>query len=527
MTTSTSSCCPTVIIIGAGASGTLTAIQLLREAGRRSTGLDVQLLDPAGRWGEGVAFGTPDPEHLLNVPASGMSAFPEDPAHFVSWRARQFPQGGVNPAAFAPRRQYALYLQDTLRDAAVATADLVTLTHVRARAVGVRRTASGVAIATDDGRELPADAAIVATGLPQVGHGWAPEPLRASAFFVADPWTPGALEVVRRDHTGPADVLMVGTGLTMVDVTLSLSGRGNRTDRRLHSVSRHARLPQVHATEPTLAAIPDISDWGTTLEQLRSDVARHIADVKRAAGDWRPAVDGLRFQISTLWGRLSEDDRLAFLSSDAGTWNVIRHRMAPSSAVMIRELSAAGRLAVDAAEVVDARPLPMGGLAVTLSDDSRRDVGWVVNCTGPQADVRCLGNPLLNDLLRPRPAGSMATVATAGMGFRTVEGRLIDSDGRTETPLWTLGALRRGELFESTAIPEIRSQALAVAGAVLHTVTPLPRRLADGRLVSGGHPVARPRDPLGLPLSTTAEAAAAYNAGLERVMRLQSGGAAL
>jgi uncharacterized NAD(P)/FAD-binding protein YdhS len=91
----------------------------------------------------------------------------------------------------------------------------------------------------------------------------------------------------------------------------------------------------------------------------------------------------------------------------------------------------------------------------------------VVNCTGPQADIRGLGDPLLDDLLRPRTAGSLAIVATAGMGLRTVDGRLIDSDGRTETPLWTLGALRRGELFESTAVPEIRSQALAVAGALL------------------------------------------------------------
>jgi hypothetical protein len=113
------------------------------------------------------------------------------------------------------------------------------------------------------------------------------------------------------------------------------------------------------------------------------------------------------------------------------------------------------------------------------------------------------------------------------MGVRTRNGRLIDEHGNTEAPLWTLGALRRGELWESTAVPEIRAQALALATDVLDAIAPLPRRLADGTLVPGTHPVARPRDPLGLPLSTTAEAAATYNAGLERVMRLQSGGEAL
>jgi len=109
------------------------------------------------------------------------------------------------------------------------------------------------------------------------------------------------------------------------------------------------------------------------------------------------------------------------------------------------------------------------------------------------------------------------------MGLRTESGRLVDSAGSTEAPIWTLGCVRRGELWESTAIPEIRAQAAQVAVSVLDEIAPLPRRLADGRLVGGHHPIARPRDPLGLPLSTTAEAAAAYNAGLERLMRLQSG----
>ena len=165
----------------------------------------------------------------------------------------------------------------------------------------------------------------------------------------------------------------------------------------------------------------------------------------------------------------------------------------------------------------------MGGLRVALSNGESLDVGWVVNCTGPQRDIRLLGDSFLDDLIRPRAGGAFGTLATAGMGFRTRDGRLMDSEGTADAPLWTLGALRRGELWESTAVPEIRAQALAVAHSVLDTVAPLPRKLADGRTVSGHHPIARPRDPLGLPISTTADAAASFNAGLERVMRLQDG----
>jgi uncharacterized NAD(P)/FAD-binding protein YdhS len=484
----------------------------------------VVLLDPADRWGRGVSFGTVDDQHLLNVPASGMSALPEDPAHFVSWRRREHPVEGADPGAFAPRREYGRYLDETLRRALDAASDQVSVRHVRAEACGVRRIADRVAITTSDGHELRADAVVVATGLPAAGHDWAPEALRRSAFFVSDPWAPGALELVQRAAAGPADVLMVGTGLTMVDVALSLSDSRNRSDRRLHAVSRHGRLPRAHAEEIRLAAIPDVSDWGTSLAGLRAHVSEHLTTVARTAGDWRPGVDGLRFQIAGLWERLSEEERLEFLADDAGTWNVLRHRMPPGSAAQVRELCSAGRLTVRAGTVRGAEPLPEGGLRVVLDDGSGLEVGWVVNCTGPQADVRRLGHPFLDDLLRPRAGGALAVAATAGMGVRTREGRLVDSHGVADAPLWTLGALRRGELWESTAVPEIRSQALAVATTVLDTVAPLPRRLADGRLVSGHHPVARPRDPLGLPLSTTAGAAAAYNSGLERVMRLQSGG---
>ncbi|MCA1984105.1 FAD/NAD(P)-binding protein [Nocardioides nematodiphilus] len=513
---------PRIVIVGAGAAGALSALHLTREAGRRSTAVEIVLLDPADRWARGTAFGTADDQHLLNVPASGMSALPEDPTHFVAWRRRN--GGSPDGYVFAPRREWARYLDETLSEAVRQAGGEVTVEHRRTRAVGVRRHTCGAAVTTSDGEEIACQAVIVATGLPAAGHHWAPPELADSPFFVPDPWAPGAIDVVRRDRTGPADVLLVGAGLTMVDLTLSLTGEDARTDRVLHALSRSGRLPHPHAPALKPAAIPDVSDWGADLASIRERTHEHLHRVWESAGDWRPAVDGLRFQLATLWGRLTEEDRAAFLATDAGEWNVVRHRMAPSSDVVIRELTHVGRLDQLVGEVRSAEPLPRGGLRVTLSDDRTLDVGWVVNCTGPRLDIRTLGNPLLDDLLRDRKGGALATLATAGMGVRTDHGRLVDEVGSTAAPLWTLGALRKGELWESTAVPEIRTQALALATGVLDAVAPLPRRLADGTVVPGTHPAARPRDPLGLPLSTTAEAAAAYNAGLERVMRLQSGG---
>jgi uncharacterized NAD(P)/FAD-binding protein YdhS len=500
----------------------VTALHLARVARRRGTALEVVVVDPALHRARGTAFGTIDPQHLLNVVAGGMSALPEDPGHFVAWRAREHPELMTEPSVFAPRVDWGRYLAETL-DQAFANDDGISLRHLRVRATGIRRDDAGVTVTTDDAQVVVADAAVLATGERPPGVGWAPEALQRSAFFVADPWAPGALDVVRRDQAGPADVLVVGTGLTMVDVVLSVTGPPGRPDRRVHAVSRHGELPRRHTDELQLAAIPEIDDWGTSLADYRRRVSEHVARVRRSTGDWRPAVDGLRTVVQPLWQRLGDDDRLEFLQVDAGGWGRVRHRMPPVSADVVAALERARVLTRRAAEVVEAEPLTGGGLRVTLSDGSSHEVGWVVNCTGTSSVVRAGTDPLFDDLLTPRAGVARGRLSTAGLGLQTRHGRLVDSAGSTEAPVWTLGSVRRGELLESTAIPEIRNQAAQVATAVLGEIAPQPRRLADGRLVGGHHPVARPRDPLGLPLSTTAEAAAAYNAGLERLMRLQAG----
>ena len=236
---------PRVVVIGAGASGSLTALHLARAARRRGTGLDVVLVDPAVHRARGTAFGTTDPQHLLNVAAGGMSALPEDPGHFVAWRARQHPELMTEPGVFAPRVDWGRYLDETVAQT-FAGGDQVGLRHLRVRATGIRRDDSGVVVTTDDGHVVVGDAVVLATGEKPPGFAWAPEALQRSAFFVPDPWAPGAVDVVRRDAAGPADVLLIGTGLTMVDVVLSLTGPSQRPDRHLHAVSRHGELPKRH-----------------------------------------------------------------------------------------------------------------------------------------------------------------------------------------------------------------------------------------------------------------------------------------
>ena len=215
-----------------------------------------------------------------------------------------------------------------------------------------------VALRTADGAEVAADAAVVAPGLPAAGHAWAPPSLAASAFFVPDPWAPGALDVVRRDRAGLGDVLLVGTGLTMVDVAFSLTDDRNRADRVVHAISRTGRFPRPPRHARCWPPSPTSPTGAAPCDEVRVEVERHVAEVAATAGDWRPAIDGLRFRVQELWSRFSDEDKLRFLAEDAGRWNIHRHRMAPSSTDRIAALREDRRLQVAAARVLDAEPLP-------------------------------------------------------------------------------------------------------------------------------------------------------------------------
>ncbi|MEU3521287.1 FAD/NAD(P)-binding protein [Streptomyces sp. NPDC006654] len=485
-----------VAIVGAGAAGTLTAVQLCESAHRRRTPLDLVLIDPAPEAGRGTAYATRDPRHRLNVPAGGMSAYPDDPGHFVRWLCRHG-EPTVTGADFATRYRYGAYLADTLGQALVRAHGTVAVRRLRTRAQSCTGTPDGrVELHFAAGGPLTVDGAVLATGPAGATAGWAPAVLRTSPRFVGAPWAPGALDPVR---DSPEDILLVGTGLTAVDLALSL----DRPGRTLHALSRSGLLPQAHALGPAGAMpAPDGLD-DTSLGRLRRVVWRHVSRSVRTHGDWRPALDSLRPHTARLWRSLTPQEREDFLAREGALWNTHRHRMAPATAEHVSRARTARRLQVHTGTVTRVTATGTGGLAVELSDGRTLHVGWVVDCTGPG---RRLDDPLWQRLF----ASGAAVPGPLGMGVATRGGRLLDARGRTGLPLFTLGAPRRGELWETTAIPEIRVQAAELAQQLL----PPPERRRAGR---------RPVDGHGQPLSTRADAAAAYRSGLDRVLKVRSG----
>ncbi|WP_156688085.1 FAD/NAD(P)-binding protein [Mycobacterium sp. Marseille-P9652] len=483
-----------VAIVGGGAAGVLTAVHLRR----RKPDAQITLIDASGRPGTGAAYGTNDPTHLLNVPAARMSAWPDDPDHFCRW----LDERAVTPAeGFAPRLAYGRYLQEQLAAADVRfeTAEVVNLAP-----------GDPVRVELNDGRSISADAVVLASGRPEGGMPDSLERAFAPVLesgtdgkVVVDPWAPGALTALAARR--PANVLVVGSGLTGVDVALHLMARG----ATVTLLSRHGELPRRFRATGAPTELPHIDALPpeVSLEQLRTALAADLEHAREFGLDWRQVIDALRPRTARLWRSLGWEDQRRFLREDLRQWEIRRHRMPPTIADAIYAAVDKGQLVVEAGEVAEVSLRGNGvELAVTTDERSvRRHGDAVVVATGAAWDRRALQrSPLWASLL----ANEVASMHPCGIGVRLdADGHLIDAAGAAVPNIVCIGSIRQGELWETTAIPEIRAQAAAIA-----------ELLADD---ARGRPVSAPRLVVATPKLSGAQAS--YAEGVRRLLAVQDG----
>jgi uncharacterized NAD(P)/FAD-binding protein YdhS len=438
---------PTVAVVGAGFSGVLTAVRLLLAP----DGPRVVLIERGPRFGRGAAYSSASPHHLLNVRATNMSAFAERREHFLEWLGRSGPAD--QSQAFVTRDRYGQYLQSILRRAAGEGQNRLVLEHdeVRrlAREGGAWRLELGV------GKTVKADAVVLALGnLPPPLPDAADPSLARSRRFAADPWAwdPAA---------APADgeVLILGSGLTAVDIALSVHGA--RPSASMVALSRHGLLPRRHGEATAPIGAIESAPAGSPAEVLGETRAA-------AREDWRGAIDALRPHVNTLWRGWSLAQRRSFLRHLRPWWDVHRHRLAPQVADQIDGLQRRGLLEVAAGRLrglradgggVHAAWSPRGGGAVV-----ERDFAVAVNCTGPRADLATCGEPLIDSLM----ADGFIRADDCALGLDVdSRSRTIGWDGEPSPMLFAIGPIARGHLFEVTSVPDIRLQAADCAGAVL------------------------------------------------------------
>jgi uncharacterized NAD(P)/FAD-binding protein YdhS len=380
-----------VAVIGGGASGTLVTAYLLRAAAAARIPLRIALIDRHGRHGLGQAYATAHPAHLLNSPTDRMSAVVHDPGHLARWAAAN----GISHDGFLARAAFGRYLGELPADAERTAGPAATVTRITSDVVGLTcnglRRPLRLQLAAD-GR-IDADVAVLATGNRPPAP---PCPVSASHRYICDPWLPGALDGVGDG----SPVVVLGSGLTMLDVAISLTGAHPETV--VHAVSRHALLPREHRCPPGRALQPPALQPADLSPVDLPGLIRRVRVATAASPDgWQAVVDALRPHVPGLWQRLSSPDKRLFLRHVARYWEVHRHRMPPATARRIDQLRSAGRLSVRRGRVIAVSDTPTG-LCIRIEQGTRVAevaAGWLINATGSAADVTATADPLLRGLV--------------------------------------------------------------------------------------------------------------------------------
>ena len=454
---------PVTCIVGGGFSGVAVAWQLLHTLQQPTR---IVVVSKEKLLGRGLAYGTVSPHHLLNVPAGRMGISPDDEAGFL----RYLQQLGLPYASgdFVPRSLYSAYLEHALGEAVAAGAARgivlevhhATVTDIAALAQG------GYSITLDSGSVLQAQVAVMALGnfdpklpLAQTGLSWKEPGLYASA------WDPRGLQTVNKHK----DVLLVGSGLTAFDALLELRHLGHKG--RVTMLSRRGLLAQTHRVHETpppqgvvdFAHLQSLSSVRAMLREVRA----LACTAQRNDHDWRDVLGGMRASTPRLWQQLPELERKRFLRHLAPYWDTHRHRASvPIGSTIAKELQAgslqlvAGRLGslAPTANAWRATIHPRGGRAAHAQEFTA-----VVNCTGPSSDLSATKAPLIRSLMQR----GLLCQDPLRLGVQVDERmQLRDSTGAGQTDLYYIGPLLKADLWEATAVPELRVHASQLAATI-------------------------------------------------------------
>jgi len=454
----------TIAIIGGGVSGALVATHLLRQAAAPLRVVIVERTPPLGR---GVAYGTDCPDHLLNVPASRMGAFPDEPDHFYKWVAARvgrptFPQT-VAPGDFLPRTLYGQYIYSVLMDARNAAAKDVVLDSVVGEAVDIEEKPDGVLVVLSDGRSIEASRVVLALGnLP------GEYPIRKSSQFfhgshyVHVPWIDDALAGIRPED----EILIVGAGLTAADIITQLVHQGHRGT--IHALSRRGLKPQVHRPTPPyrdfLAGLP----LPSTVRQMLHLVRSEVSVAARSGYDWQAVIDALRPHTAAVWQGWPLAERSRFLRHLRPFWETHRHRFAGQTGAQLDALHASGQLKFYAGRLQSLTDAATGAEAVFRHRGTENlttlHVAKVINCTGPRSDYSKYQHPLFINLL----ARGLIDHDPLALGLNAnAEGELFRYRGKPSGWFLTLGAPLKGVLWECTGVAEIRVQARTLSARLI------------------------------------------------------------
>ena len=455
----------TVAIIGGGFCGTLTAVNLARAT---TDPLRIIIVNKHYPLGRGIAYGTRRPEHLLNVVARNMSAFPDLPSHFVDWlRNRadfaEFPLVDLREQ-FVPRRIYGDYLQDLLfwQAQPLGGQGRVQIDLIDDEVIDLAPVGQGGRVVLKNGSPLEADRILLATGNLAPRDMIPAGPTHDHPAYCANPWGRWY------DHLPDSgeDVLLVGTGLTMIDVFLTLQTLG--WSGKIHAVSRTGLLPLAHFKGSDYPLFPPDNVDTMGLHSLAALMEEHCARLRADGSNPALVVDKLRPFTQRIWRNFSVAEKQEFSRDYRTRWNVVRHRIPPTVAAQIETAQKENRFRILKGRLRDPRN-DGNRIRVTIDPEKGQpteqlSVGLLVNCTGPRESLADAPDDLIRNLFER----GLIRPDELDMGIEvTPNFAVVDQHGQPSEYLFAIGPLLKGTLWETTAVPELRAQTHQVAQVLL------------------------------------------------------------
>lgn len=481
-----------VAIIGGGFSGTIVAIRILAAAraipqATRPSGLatvvqnPIRILllerNPLGL-GRGAAFGTTSAKHYLNVPSRRMSAFDEDPEHFVRWleglsegelHTLNLTKADIAPDEYLPRIIYGRYLRSILdQQLRSEAANAFTCVHGEVASLEPPesdRENGPISVRLTGRTEYRVKRVVLALG------NFPPRDLLARFHaphhpsYISTPWKSVAFD----NLSGNSDVLVIGSGLTCLDILHTLYAQ--TTGGAVHVVSRHGLFPQIHKFHlPSYPFFLRRKALPKTILGLLRAVRKEVAIAETRGIDWRSVVDSMRPHLNEIWQSLPLEQQKRFLRHLNSFWEIHRHRAAPKTQIARDALSREGRLRTYSAQIrkieriedrwnVTLHQRCGGGASSTIA----LQVDYIINCTGPQGDYSKLDDRFVKQLIRD---GWIVRDALH-LGIATGEhGGVLNRDDHESSRVFTLGPTRKGQLWETTAVNGIREQTKALAAHI-------------------------------------------------------------
>jgi uncharacterized NAD(P)/FAD-binding protein YdhS len=470
----------TIAIVGGGYIGSVAAIHLSRSA-RQS--LEIVIVEPSEVLGGGIAFSAKDPDHRLNAPTRIHFLYPENTESFTEWHLASGAQSAdpesvaADGRVFARRADFGSYISAELDAHRRENPSGSAITHLRDTAIGLSKQDAGWRLGLSSGAVLDASVVLVT---PCNFQPAVPAPFGALAAHRAvytDPWDLARFSEIALD----AKVLIVGTGLTMADIAVTLLRDG--PERRLTAISRRGLFPRPQRNHP-----PSETVWAALSRPIPAFVERHgvpetalavlrayRADVARLAAqgiEWQVAFDELRDAAYRLWPSLRAAEQQRYFRHLSPWYETHRFRLPPQVGEKLEAYRRDGRLDYRA-----------GFLTAASAEDGALRVGFrargqtaeeyelfdaVINCTGPERDPERSGNPLLAQLI----GEGLASASPFGMGLEVDQDcRSLSANGTVMENLLILGPMTRSRFGEINGIPTIVQQIHRVTGEITAALT--------------------------------------------------------